>query len=168
MTRFRPYVTGTLMKDYFWISDLEPRMIMHPYVKELIGKKLDKITDLHGKKLFLDAIDATKKNGEGFISYTWQWNDKFGKPVPKTSFVKLFKPWGWIIGTGMYINDVNAEIRRYTFKATLISIFILMIIVSVDVFYSYELCGKCGNIGRIRFVSKKPSPSLFIVKNLPE
>jgi signal transduction histidine kinase len=94
---------GPSGKDYFWIHDLSPRMVIHPYRPELNGKDLSTYKDPNGKKLFVQMVEVCKEKGSGFVDYHWQWKDEPGKVEPKISYVKLFKPWGWIIGTGIYI-----------------------------------------------------------------
>ncbi|MBF0425118.1 MAG: methyl-accepting chemotaxis protein [Magnetococcales bacterium] len=93
--------------NYFWINDMHPRMILHPIKPELNGKELGELADPSGKKLFLAMIDVVKRKGEGLVNYQWS-KPGFNKPVPKVSFVKGFTPWGWIIGTGIYLDDVEA------------------------------------------------------------
>jgi PAS domain S-box-containing protein len=104
--RIRSMRYGPQGKDYFWINDLHPKMIMHPYFPELEGRDLTDFTDPDGKKIFLAFVEKAKSGGGGYVNYRWQWKDDPGRIVPKTSFVKLFKPWGWIIGTGIYTGDV--------------------------------------------------------------
>ncbi|MDR3568872.1 MAG: cache domain-containing protein [Syntrophobacteraceae bacterium] len=96
---------------YFWINDMEPRMIMHPVNPALDGKDISKIKDPNGKYLFVAMVDVVKKNGAGFVSYDWP---KPGSPkaVPKVSYVKKLPEWGWIIGSGLYIDDVNSELNN--------------------------------------------------------
>lgn len=95
--------------DYLWINNFEPRMIMHPFVPELNGKMLDNYQDPNGKKLFVEFVKLCKENGHGYLDYEWQYKDKADQILPKVSYVQEFKPWGWIIGTGVYIEDVHAE-----------------------------------------------------------
>lgn len=112
---------GDEKKDYFWITDMNPDMIMHPYRNDLNGKSLQFFKDPHGKKLFVEMVKVAGKDGEGYVEYMWQWKDDSTHIVPKLSFVKLFKPWGWIIGTGIYIEDVKKEISSLTKRLILIS-----------------------------------------------
>jgi methyl-accepting chemotaxis protein len=104
---------GPENKDYFWINDIHPRMVMHPYKPELNGKDLSESKDPNGKRLFVEFVKVCREKGEGFVDYYWP---KYGadKPQPKLSFVKLFKEWGWIVGTGMYIDGIEGvvNIRR--------------------------------------------------------
>jgi methyl-accepting chemotaxis protein len=99
-------------KDYFWINDLGPRMVMHPFKPELDGKDLNDFKDPAGKFLFVEFVKACKENGEGFVDYLWP-KPGFDKPVPKVSYVKLFKPWGWIVGSGIYTDDVQTSVRKF-------------------------------------------------------
>ncbi len=102
---------GTENKDYFWINDTKPKMIMHPYKPELDGKDLSDFKDPNGKRLFVEFAKVCKQNGEGFVDYYWpRYEGK--KPIPKLSFVKLFKPWGWIIGSGLYLEKAEAELKK--------------------------------------------------------
>jgi methyl-accepting chemotaxis protein len=95
--------------DYFWINDLGPRMIMHPTKPELDGQDLTDNKDPNGKRLFVEFVNVVKKQGSGFVDYQWP---KPGKdaPQPKLSYVTGFEPWGWVIGTGVYIDDLQAQL----------------------------------------------------------
>ena len=101
---------GPENKDYIWINDFHPKMIMHPYRTDLDGKDITDFKDPKGKQLFVEFAKACKEKGEGFVDYMWQWKDNKDLIVPKTSFVKAFTPWGWIVGTGIYVNDVQEQI----------------------------------------------------------
>ena len=97
--------------DYFWINDLEPRMVMHPDKKDLDDTNLYDYKDPYGKRLFVAMVDVCKRDGEGFVDYSWP-KPGSTKPVPKISYVKLFSDWGWIIGSGIYMDDVERDISR--------------------------------------------------------
>ena len=115
-------------KDYFWINDMQPRMVMHPYLSNLDGQDLSSYSDPEGKLLFKEFVDVVRKDGAGYVQYYWQWKDDQKRIVPKISYVKLFKPWGWIIGTGVYIEDIRGEIAKFTKELIFISVGIFMII----------------------------------------
>jgi PAS domain S-box-containing protein len=119
---------GEERKDYFWITDMYPTMIMHPYRKDLDRHDLTNFKDSHGKKLFVEIVKVIKLKGEGFVDYQWQWKDDSTRIVPKLSYVKEFKPWGWIIGTGIYIEDVKQEISSLEKNLIKISIGIIVVI----------------------------------------
>ena len=129
---------GEENKDYFWITDMSPVMIMHPYRSDLNGKDLSNFSDPHGKKLFVDFVNTVKKSEHGYVDYMWQWKDDSLHIVPKLSYVKIFKPWGWVIGTGIYIEDVKKEINALTHKLLFISIGISIIIALLLLFISQQ------------------------------
>jgi PAS domain S-box-containing protein len=119
---------GEENKDYFWIINQEPEMIMHPYRSDLIGQNLTNYKDANGKKLFVEATRMVSQQGEGFIDYMWQWKDDSTRIVPKLSYVRGFEPWGWIVGTGIYLEDVRGEIKKMKSRLTRISILITLVI----------------------------------------
>ena len=110
---------GDDRKDYFWINDNTPVMIMHPYRPDLEGKNVAAFTDPAGNPLFARMVEITRESGSGFVNYLWQWKEESGHMVPKISYVKSFEPWEWIIGTGIYVEDVTAQISSVTRKLML-------------------------------------------------
>jgi len=97
-------------KDYFWINDSSPKMIMHPIKPSLNGKDISGIADPNGKKLFIEMVKVCDMDGEGFVDYMWP-KPGMEEPVAKLSYVKLFKPWGWIVGTGIYLDDIDQALQ---------------------------------------------------------
>jgi len=118
---------GQEVKDYFWINDMTPRMVIHPYRTDLNGKDLSSYTDPDGKRVFLEFVNVVKKQGSGFVEYKWQSYDNRNLVLPKISYVKGFMPWGWIIGTGIYIEDIRAEMAHLTDRVVKIALFILLV-----------------------------------------
>jgi len=119
---------GLERKDYFWIIDMHPTMIMHPYTRELISSDLTDYKDPNGKRLFVEATRIVEAEGQGFIDYMWQWKDDSTRIVPKLSYVKAFEPWDWIVGTGIYLEDVKEEIWMIKKRLFGISLFISLTI----------------------------------------
>ncbi len=119
---------GDEEKDYFWIIDMEPRMIMHPYRPELIGTDLNNYQDPNGKLLFVESVRCVEESGEGFIDYMWQWKDDSTRIVPKLSYVRAFQSWGWIVGTGIYLEDVRLEIRSLKNRLLRVVLIITLVI----------------------------------------
>jgi len=111
---------------YFWINDLAPRMVMHPTKPALDGKDLSTNKDPNGVPLFLRMVDVCQKRGEGFVHYQWP-KPGAEKPVDKVSFVKLYRPWGWIIGSGIYVDDVDAAVHANSLLS--MGLFALMVLV---------------------------------------
>ncbi len=107
-------------KDYFWINDFTPVMVMHPFRSDLEGKDLSSFKDPNGKALFLEMVKVCQAQGEGTVSYHWQWKDDARRIEPKRSYVKAFAPWGWIVGTGIYVNDVQEQVAAQRNRLLLI------------------------------------------------
>lgn len=129
---------GNEGKDYFWINDKHPFMIMHPYRPELEGKDLTHFKDAQGNYPFIAMVEKVVQEGSGYVNYYWQWKDSPDKVVPKISYVKGFEPWGWILGTGIYTNDVKSEIRSVLKSLSIISIVILMILLVVSFYLTIQ------------------------------
>ena len=98
-------------KEYFWINDMQPRIVMHPIKPELDGKDASTIKDPNGFALFVGFAEMVKRSGQGFVSYQWP-RPGATQPVDKLSYVKGFAPWGWVIGSGIYVDDLKTAQRR--------------------------------------------------------
>ncbi|KEQ02511.1 cache domain-containing protein, partial [Pseudorhizobium pelagicum] len=92
---------------YFWINDMRPFMVMHPIKPELNGTDLSQNKDPNGKFLFVEFVNTVKASGEGFVDYYWP-KPGAEQPVEKYSHVIGFEPWGWVVGTGVYTDDLHA------------------------------------------------------------
>ncbi|MFP4579168.1 MAG: DUF294 nucleotidyltransferase-like domain-containing protein [Candidatus Sumerlaeia bacterium] len=97
-------------KDYFWITDMRPHMVMHPYRPDLEGKDVSHFEDPSGNQIFEEFVEVVKKRDHGYVDYVWQWKDDPERVEPKESYVRGFEPWGWVIGTGIYLEDVQKEV----------------------------------------------------------
>lgn len=116
--------------DYFWINDQGPTMIMHPIRPELEGKDLSAVKDPSGKALFNDMVSLVRQHNAGSLPYLWA-KPGHEYPEPKISYVQLFKPWGWILGTGIYVDDVEQEFKNYLLQYFLISLLLFLITASL-------------------------------------
>ena len=94
--------------EYVWVNDMDARMIMHPIKPALDGTDVSTMADPNGFHLFVAFADTVRKNGSGMVNYLWP-RPGSEQPVPKMSYVQGFAPWGWVIGTGVYIDDLAAE-----------------------------------------------------------
>ena len=136
MERIRYLRYGTDGKDYFWIIDLHPFMLMHPYRPDLEGRDMTAFTDVQGAFPFIGMVETAMSKGEGYVDYYWQWKDAPHSIVPKISYVQLFEPWGWIVGTGIYVEDIQNEVDlvtakiRHVFTAVLLAVFVLSIYIT--------------------------------------
>lgn len=147
-------------KDYFWIIDREPNMIMHPYIPSLIGKDVSNYQDPEGKRLFAEMVVAVEENGSGFVGYHWQWKDSVGHTAPKISYVRLFKPWGWVIGTGLYVNDVEESIAEIVSTANHVFLAVGIIVLMITILISIQ------NIRREKLREKTENDLVLEKENL--
>jgi len=103
--------------EYFWVNTLEPRMVMHPIMPEMEGQDLSDYRDPHGKLVFVESAKTAQRGGAGFVDYAWP-KPGSDQPVAKVSYVKLYEPWGWVIGSGVYLDDVErafeSELIRFS------------------------------------------------------
>ena len=105
--------------EYFWVHDArDATMIMHPIKPELNGKNLDQLKDKGGKQFFNEMNRVVKASGSGFVDYLWP-KPGSEEGVPKISFVMGFEPWNWVIGSGIYIDDVDTKFRGDAIKLLL-------------------------------------------------
>lgn len=118
--------------DYFWINDLEPKMILHPFRPDLQGQNLSEIQDPDGFPIFLEMTEIAKKEGAGYVPYKWQYYAE-DRIEPKVSYVALYEPWGWVVGTGVYVNDVNELVaeKRWIILSIIAVISILCVILAI-------------------------------------
>ena len=116
--------------EYFWINDMQPKMVMHPIKPDLEGKDLSQNKDPTGKNLFVEFVNTVKKSGAGYVSYMWP---KPGSeaPVQKVSYVQGFAPWGWVIGSGVYVDTVSATIWERTLIMGLCAVALAVVLLGV-------------------------------------
>jgi methyl-accepting chemotaxis protein len=96
--------------EYFWVNDMHPRMVMHPISPKLEGQDLTENKDPTGKHLFVEFVRMVREHGGGMVSYLWP-KPGSSVPVEKVSYVKGFAPWGWVIGSGVYVDTVDTVVR---------------------------------------------------------
>ncbi|HJV48893.1 MAG TPA: methyl-accepting chemotaxis protein [Geothrix sp.] len=101
--------------NYFYVFTPEPRVVTVPIRPEMEGKKVDDYTDKQGTRIYIELARLGRQPEGGYLRL---W---FGKPgvegvFPKLNYVKLYEPWGWNIGTGVYIDDLQAQVRMYTWS----------------------------------------------------
>ncbi|CAD5374589.1 Methyl-accepting chemotaxis sensory transducer [Rubrivivax sp. A210] len=97
--------------EYFWINDMQPRMVMHPIKPALDGQDVGEMKDPNGLALFRAFVAKVKAEGKGFVEYQWP-KPGSERPVDKISYVQGFAPWGWVIGTGLYVGDLREVLLR--------------------------------------------------------
>ena len=114
--------------NYLFVIDLKANMMVH-INKSLIGTSVWNMKDTDGKFLFQDMVNIAKSDGDGYVHYTWE-KPGSDEPVPKLTYIKLLEDWDLIVGTGIYIDDIDAEMSRLT---TSIYTGILLVILAVAI-----------------------------------
>lgn len=129
---------------YFWINDIEGIILMHPHNPELVGKSVLEMRDIDGKYFFKDFI-ATAKAGGGWVDYYWSKPGE-EKTYRKLSHVTLFKPWNWVLGTGIYLDDMEAEIQKIVYRAIAIVAVVFIILILVSILMSNHFLKQLSNL----------------------
>ena len=119
-------------KQYFWIQDFDAAVIMHPLKRNLEGKSVADMTDAVGKFHWKEMSRIAREKGAGFVEYMYQ-KPEGGDPMPKLSRVTTFQPWGWVIGSGTSIDDIEADTRAAVFRFAGFGLAILAALLAVAI-----------------------------------
>ena len=113
--------------EYFWINDTTPTVVMHPIKAELEGQDVSMLEDADGTRLFVEFVDVVEADGAGFVDYLWP---KPGEEdaQPKVSYVAAFEPWDWVVGTGIYIDDIDTQFWAKVRSFSLPGLFIMAVV----------------------------------------
>lgn len=134
--RIRAMRYGPESRDYFWILNLSGKVLMHPIQRGLEGASGLEITDPYGKRFVEDMVRTAIDEEDGLVEYYWPRPDNPDLPVPKLSYVRIFKPWDWILCTGIYVDDIHAEIDQITRRLQLIFLGCLAILAVLAIWLS--------------------------------
>ncbi|MNM91586.1 Signal transduction histidine-protein kinase/phosphatase DegS [compost metagenome] len=100
---------------YFFLYDLQGRNLMHPRQPELVGKDLWTLRDPQGA-LPIQQLIAAAKAGGGSVRYQWR-KPSSQQLAPKLGYVVAVPEWGWMLGTGIYLDDVESTLRQLDARA---------------------------------------------------
>lgn len=125
-------------EEYFWINDMNPTMVMHPVKPELDGTDLSENEDPNGKRLFVEFVEVVEADGAGFVDYMWP---KPGEedPQPKISYVAGYEPWGWVVGSGVYVADLDGAFRAELVTLLLWSLPVVLVTVGLSLLVSRSI-----------------------------
>jgi len=116
--------------EYFWINDMKPVFVAHPY-PDMDGKDVSELKDETGRKMIVEMVETVKRDGEGYANYIWR-RQETGRLTKKISFVKGFRPWGWVIGSGIYVEDVDEVFRKRAVNLSLGVLFSALLILWIS------------------------------------
>lgn len=131
--------------NYFWVFDQELILRVHPLRPKNVGKSMADFQDANGKKIYQEMKHASENTGEGFLQYD-QLKPGVEKPQPKVSFVKLFRPWGWYIASGVYLDKVETEISELKHGIYYSLIVVLLIATGIGWFISRMITGPINTL----------------------
>ena len=96
--------------DYFFVYDLDLNAIGHPDDR-IQGRNLTDMQDADGRYLLREARELVLTQGSGYLDYRWERLEG-AVPSPKIGYLFLYEPWDWLVGTGVYVDDVDAEVQK--------------------------------------------------------
>jgi methyl-accepting chemotaxis protein len=130
-------------EEYFWINDMQPRMVMHPFKPELDGKDLSQNRDPMGKPLFVAFVDTVKAQGAGFVPYMWP-KPGSDQPMEKISYVKGFEPWDWVVGSVVYVENIDADVKKAAVGTGLEAMLLMAVLLGLGLAVSRSLLAQIG------------------------
>ena len=122
-------------QEYFFVIDQKHTMIMHPFKPALEGTSVQSVKDPNGKQLFAEMVKVTQNNPDGYVDYFW---DRPGEaePIGKLTYVKSFSKWGWIVGTGVYTDDIDKEFWSEVWTVVRNTVVIVVLMLAVVILIS--------------------------------
>ncbi|HXE36882.1 MAG TPA: methyl-accepting chemotaxis protein, partial [Azonexus sp.] len=137
--------------NYFFIVDGEHRMVRHPIKPELEGKDLSGLKDANGVLIVVEAVAAAKRGKHEFVDYIWP-RGKDSPPVPKVSTSALYEPWNWVVSTGIYVDDVDAEFRAALMRSALI----FLVAATILLLLSWRIVVSInGPLGEVQIITRR-------------
>ncbi len=119
--------------DYFVVQDMVPRVLMHPFTPQLVGRDMSDMKDPTGKPFSAEMRDVVKQKGSGFVDYVWA-RPGSDKPQPKLSYIAGFAPWDWSIMTGVYVDDLEVQAWSSTQRSLIAAGLVLLFTLVVSTF----------------------------------
>ncbi len=137
----RPMRYGDTGSDYFFLTDTQGRIVMHPVSPNLEGKEMLGVEDANGVALFAKmAEQARSARGNGFVHYHWPREDG-GTPLPKVTYVQALSLWGWVVGTGIYVDDVQHAFMAQAFTVGGVVVVVIVLMASLSVIIARRIAG---------------------------
>ncbi|MGE5475485.1 MAG: methyl-accepting chemotaxis protein [Bacteroidales bacterium] len=132
--------------QYFWINSMSGEMLMHPTNQKLVGTSITDLKDANGNRIFADMIDLVRREGGGFYHYWWQTPQE-SAPREKVSYVVGVPQWNWVIGTGLYVDDVDTTFWQQARTLGALGAAILLVTGSVAFLITRGVTRALGTLG---------------------
>jgi methyl-accepting chemotaxis protein len=152
--------------SYFFVTDLQNRSVMNPANPKLAGKDMTNFKDPNGLQVFVAISNLARAKGAGIVNYMWP-KPGIDKPVGKSSYIKLFKPWGWIIGTGVYNDDLAAEHDRFFYASLMVGLAIAFVTGGFAFLLARNINSRVARLGTLSTVIEELAQGNFAVR-LPQ
>lgn len=126
---------------YIFIYDYNGVVISDPVQRQNVGKNLYDIEDVNGVKVIKDLIDISRSEDGGYVKYSWL-KPTTGRQSPKVSYAKSFEPWGWMVGTGVYLDEIEKVLteQRDALKIKL-NQYVIKILFLLSILFGFGMLG---------------------------
>jgi len=135
-------------EEYFFLMDFNANIVMHPIKPEMDGKNFAETKDPKGNRLFSEMSRIGRDVGQGYYAYFWPKPGK-SEPVEKISYVKAFKEWGWLVGSGIYIDDVDAVFFKAATTQGSLAIGGLILLIGFSVYLMKTIVGPVQRMQKV-------------------
>ena len=135
--------------DYLFINNFQYSSVMHPLRPDMEGMDQREMKDPDGNYVTRAMQETAQRDGQGYVNYRWP-RAKDAPPSPKLVYVSTFKPWSWIIGTGVYVDDIDEAFRVQVIDVVIKAFGILAVTAAIGVLIARSITGPLGVlIGRM-------------------
>ena len=138
--------------NYFFVLDMNHKMILHPVKPETVGKSVYDATDADGKPHYREMVADVLRDGEGFVAYNYKMPDGSGAKQ-KISYVRGFKPWGWIVATGVFDSEIQEAVNAARIKLGAVVLIVLAVLAALILIISrsitrpiQQITGRMGSL----------------------
>lgn len=123
--------------NYFWVIATDNTLVMHPLRQQQEGQSMQAITDVSGKQHWLEMTTIGRRAGSGFLDYAWIAPS--GEVSEKISYVENFSKWGWVVGTGVHLLDIEERFFDSAVFQLGVSLVVVSILVALGLWISNDI-----------------------------
>ncbi|OYY07457.1 MAG: hypothetical protein B7Y70_14720 [Rhizobiales bacterium 35-68-8] len=152
--------------NYFFVTGIDNKSVVNPANPKIVGKDMANFKDASGKYFVVEMSKLAREQGAGFIDYDWP-KPGSDKPIGKTSYIKLFKPWGWIVGTGVYNDDIAAEREKQFSLSMMVGLAIAVVTGGLAFLLARNINGRVARLSTLSTTIEELSNGNFDLQ-LPE